>query len=468
MSLFRRISVAFAAIIVLTVLVSGGVDYVSTWKNLPLFVTKIHTENIAAGLSRFYTLEKSWAGLDGTIRRNGYLQVADRVSGADDGVLDLSIHLVVRDAAGRTLYNSFATLLRAGTDPLVKGGTEALYDHETGAAVGSVTTYINRGYLEREAAVYLKNMLPERLFQAVLTALAAAVPAFVLSRRIAAPIVSLGEAAQEIVRSGTVGELPVTSTDELGGMTSAFNQMTQHLQTQRELRRRLISDVSHELGTPLNVIKLEAHGALDQLKPADDAFYQIMDEVNKLSSLVDDLNWLAETDSGVLQLEKVPCRCERFVTDEVARWQVQSEAAGVRLELAALPRNLPSLQIDVEHMSRVLGNLIENGLKYTPAGGVVTVSCRHRPGEVTITVKDSGVGIMPADLPFIFDRFYRADRSRHVSTGGRGLGLSIVRQIVEMHGGTVWAESKSHDENGTRPEGAAGWGSSFHVRLPVA
>lgn len=454
MSLFWRIFSAFTLIIIITVLVSVGIDYSSTRTNLPLFATKIHAENIAAGLSRAYTLDKSWASLDKIITQNGYLGPIDKSIGGDVNNMDLSIHLIVRDPDGRTLYNSFSKLVQASSNPLIEGGTELLFDLEENVNIGSVTTYINRSYLERESVTYLKQMLPERILQASVTILLAALLAFVLSRRIAAPIITLSRATQDIVQNGAVRELPVRSSDELGSMTEAFNQMTRHLETQRNLRRRLISDLSHELNTPLNVIKLEAHGAIDELKPSRDAFEQINVEVGKLTSLLNDLNWLAETDSGIVELEKKIYPYHQFISEEVERWQIESQALGINLKLESLPADPHSISMDVERMSQVLGNLIRNGFKYTPAGGQVTVLCRCTSGVVTTTVSDTGMGISPLDLPHIFERFYRADKSRQISTGGRGLGLSIVKQIVELHGGKVWAESEP------------GVGSDFHFSIP--
>jgi two-component system sensor histidine kinase BaeS len=145
----------------------------------------------------------------------------------------------------------------------------------------------------------------------------------------------------------------------------------------------------------------------------------------------------------------------QLLTTEVERWQLPAQVAGVELELLPLPPELPALRMDRVRMSQALGNLIQNGLQHTPAGGRVTVQCKFADGWVETAVCDSGSGIAPKDLPFLFERLCRADPSRSRGKGGRGLGLSIVKQIVEAHQGESWAESE------------LGKGSCFRFRLPV-
>jgi signal transduction histidine kinase len=174
-----------------------------------------------------------------------------------------------------------------------------------------------------------------------------------------------------------------------------------------------------------------------------------------LSNLVYDLNWLAETDSGDLRLDMAPHSLSHLLTTEVERWQFPAQAAEVELKLLPLPPDLPTLQMDAVRISQALGNLIQNGLQHTPAGGSVTVQCRVENGWIETAVSDTGPGIPSQELPFLFERFYRTDLSRQRSSGGRGLGLAIAKQIVEAHQGRIWAESE------------LGKGSCFRFSLPV-
>ncbi len=220
-------------------------------------------------------------------------------------------------------------------------------------------------------------------------------------------------------------------------MSAAFNQMTSTLEMQRELRRRLINDVSHELNTPLSVIKLEAIGLRDGLQTPDSASDHIIQEVDRLGGIVTDLDWLAETDSGELRLSVEATPVRGLLTSEVDRWQPQSQARQIALSLQ-MSSELPDLPLDRMRMSQALGNVISNAITCTEAGGSIVVRGRMEgEEELAISITDDGTGIDAADLPHVFDRFYRTDRSRSQGVGGTGLGLAIARAIVEAHGGTV-------------------------------
>ena len=214
-----------------------------------------------------------------------------------------------------------------------------------------------------------------------------------MSRRITSPVINLTEATQAIVQSGETQLLPVISSDELGQMSASFNKMMTSLKTQRELRKRLIDDVAHELNTPLSVIRLEAKGMLDGIKPPEEAADQIMGEVDLLSNLVYDLNWLAETDSGFLRLEMDSYNLSQFLTTEIERWQIVAQASEIDLELQSIPSEIPLIQMDKTRISQALGNLIENALRHTPARGKVAIHCNYDQENVIVSVCDTGVGI---------------------------------------------------------------------------
>ena len=257
-----------------------------------------------------------------------------------------------------------------------------------------------------------------------------------LSRRITAPVTALTEATQAIAQGDTT-HLPVTSSDELGQMSAAFNQMTSTLETQRNLRRRLINDVSHELNTPLSVIQLEARGLRDGLQTPEIASDHIIQEVDRLRGLAIDLNWLAETDYDELRLTLEPSSIYELLTAEVDRWQPQSQTRQVELSLQ-VSADLPDMDLDRMRMSQALGNVLSNAIHYTEADGNIVLRAELESQEsLAISIIDDGIGIHATDLPHVFDRFYRTDQSRSRVIGGTGLGLAITRAIVEAHGGTV-------------------------------
>jgi signal transduction histidine kinase len=204
------------------------------------------------------------------------------------------------------------------------------------------------------------------------------------------------------------------------------------------------------------VICLEAKGLKNNLVSSEKASSQIIDEVDKLTNLVQDLDWLAETDSGVFMIHPEPYSIEKIIINEIERWRLKAESTGISLVLTPIPPGLPDLYIDVLKISQVVGNLIENGLKYIPEGRSIFVGCKKEDDFIVLSICDNGPGINPEDLPFLFDRFYRAEKSWDLSKRGRGLGLSIVKQIVELHHGSV------------RVESSPGLGSQFYISLPIS
>ena len=239
-------------------------------------------------------------------------------------------------------------------------------------------------------------------------------------------------------------------------MSEAFNRMTSALETQRELRRRLVSDVSHELNTPLSVIQLEATGLRDGLQSSEDASDHIVGEVERLRGLVSDLNSLVETDYGELQLSPQASSIRELLVAEAERWRPQSRAREVDLSLR-VSDDLPDVDLDPMRMSQAVGNVLRNAIHAAEPGGSVELAADLEGDEtLAISVVDDGIGIDAEELPRVFDRFYRTDRSRSRGIGGTGLGLAITRAIVEAHGGTVTVASAGPGE-----------GATVTVHLPV-
>jgi len=222
------------------------------------------------------------------------------------------------------------------------------------------------------------------------------------------------------------------------------------------VRRDFLSNISHELRTPLASLKALVDtlrdGALDDPPAAQHFLDRVETEVDALTQMVQELVELTRIESGQVPLQRTPTPVAEILRPPVARLQAQAERAHVQLTLA-LAADIPAVFADAERLHQVVTNLVHNALKFTPPGGAVTVSAEQRDDEVVVSVRDTGAGIPADDLPRIFERFYRADRSR--SGGGTGLGLSIAKHIVQAHGGRIWAES------------VEGRGSTFYFSLPV-
>jgi signal transduction histidine kinase len=458
MSIHWRILGAFLLIILLMVVIGAVFDYMAGIEELSDFSAKIRTEDLANVLSREYTQDKGWENLDSNLKRHTVWIDPEKLADKEKEEIKLfeaPWRVVVRDVNGVVLADTNKGLEQVPVSMEVEGERAIIQDLETGETVGTLIIAINRDYLKIESRKFLGSILMPRLLQGLFTAVIAMLIGVWMSRRITAPVVALKDATQAIVQSGDTQLLPVNSSDELGQMSASFNQMILSLQTQRELRKRLIDDIAHELNTPLSVIRLEAKGLQDSIKPPDQAADQIIGEVDLLKNLVYDLNWLAETDSGDLRFEMELHNYGKFLKDEVARWQLQAQAAEINLVLQPLPLDLPAITMDAIRISQALGNLIENALRNTLKGGQIIIQCRMKLDGLITSVCDTGHGIPSEDLPHIFERFYSTDISQHKGGGGHGLGLAIVKHIIETHQGDVWVESK--------PE----IGSCFHFCLPV-
>lgn len=283
-----------------------------------------------------------------------------------------------------------------------------------------------------------------------------------LFRGIVAPIRSVVTASQQLAAGRLTHRVPVTSRDEVGYLATAFNQMADSLQRDQELRRNMIADIAHELRTPLSVIQSNLEAMLDGVLPKSaEEIALLHHETALLTRLVADLRLLSLAESGQLKLERVPLDMADLAQRAVERSRGQAEETGIVIDAEVAP-GLPPVEADEDRVTQVIGNLVGNAMRYTPAGGRVALSILpgHAgpdlvPTTVLVAVQDTGSGIARDDLPYVFDRFYRVEKSRNRASGGSGIGLAIVKQVVEAHGGSVGAESEP------------GKGSRFWFTLPV-
>ena len=291
----------------------------------------------------------------------------------------------------RIIRDNFSESVTGQISPDLAGQRREIRNLQTGQTVGYANVDVHQNFLETESLGFLHELLLSSILGGLLTIAIATLLAVSLSNRITAPITALTQAAEAIAQHDHASLLPVDSSDELGQMSVAFNQMTCSLIRQRHVRRRLINDISHELNTPLTVIHLEAKGLLDGLQTSAQAARHIIQEVNMLRNLTNDLNWLAETDSGELQLNLEQCAIDQLLTSEVERWQAQAEAHQIKLSIHLIPA-LPALQLDPVRMRQALDNIIHNALQHTEHGHVILTASMEDDKYVQISVKDDGGG----------------------------------------------------------------------------
>ena len=468
MSLHWRIMGSTVFVVVLTVLTSVAVGYYATQARLDVFVDQIGDDEavqLARNLSREYTAAGGWETVNGTLTEAGYIY--DGVStnerhGESEGGGESSelfhqerIRVVITGVDGLVVKDNLSDLLPGTAASNLDGRRETVFDVTANEPVGYVYVDVNREFLSNESHGFLNTLLYITLIGGALTTGVAILLAAWLSKRITAPVTALTEATQGIAQGDTT-HLTVTSSDELGRMSAAFNRMASDLETQRELRRRLINDVSHELNTPLSVIQLEAQGLSDGLQTAESASDHVIQEVGRLRGLVTDLNSLAETDYGEMRLTLERSSIHELLAAEVRRWRPQSQALQIEISLQT-DEQLPNIDLDRMRMSQALGNVISNALRSTEGGGNIAINAKMEGADaLAISIIDDGIGIDAADLPHVFDRFYRTDQSRNRTIEGTGLGLAITRAIVEAHGGTISVASDG-----------LGQGATVIFRLPL-
>jgi signal transduction histidine kinase len=274
------------------------------------------------------------------------------------------------------------------------------------------------------------------------------------------PVTALRQAAVRLAAGNLEQRIPISGGDELGQLSQAFNLMATRLQHIIEQQRDFVANASHELRTPLTTIKLRVEallgGARHDPAIADRFLSEIEDEISRLSYLIDGLLTLSQVETGpdTLKMEKVDLPF--LLGEAVAAFWPHADAAGVTLILNDVS-HIPAVKASAPQIRQVIDNLLDNALKYSSRGGVVTVSCRLANEQVVVSVTDAGQGISAADLPHVFERFFRADKARSRSEGatGTGLGLSIVRSVIGAHHGEVSIDSQE------------GKGTTVRFTLPI-
>jgi two-component system sensor histidine kinase BaeS len=295
----------------------------------------------------------------------------------------------------------------------------------------------------------------------VIAAAAAAVAALALSwfvaRRVTATIRGLAGASAAVAAGSLDTRVPVVGEDEVGALASSFNEMAAQLEQTEKRRRELLSDVAHELRTPLATIDGYLQAIDDGvMQPDARVLGSVRGEVTRLARLADDLQKVSRAEERQLDLHLARVSPRQVV--EAARTAAAPGYAdkGVHLNADTDPE-LPPVQVDPDRIGEVLANLLENGLRHTPTGGSVAIGAHaNGAGTVEFAVTDSGDGIAPEHLSRVFERFYRADHARDRANGGSGIGLAIAKAIVEAHGGRISAASAG-----------PGQGAAFRVSLPA-
>jgi two-component system, OmpR family, sensor histidine kinase BaeS len=255
-------------------------------------------------------------------------------------------------------------------------------------------------------------------------------------RRFAAPVAEVMEAADRVAGGDYRARVAERGPPDVRRLAHSFNEMTERLGSNEERRRQLLADVTHELRTPLSVIRASLEAFVDGLYPTDEAHLRsVLEETTVMSRLLDDLQTLSTAEAGVLRLHREPTAPGDLVDVAVESFAAQARERGIALRAEVEPE-LPLIEVDRLRIGEVLANLLSNAVRHTARGGDVVAAARPTPAGLELSVRDTGPGIPPEQLPHVFDRF-----SRSPDSPGAGLGLAIARSLVEAHGGTIRADS---------------------------
>lgn len=344
---------------------------------------------------------------------------------------------IVVDPSELIVVDSGRTLIGKKVDDGFTRSGVPLYDR--GELIGTFVVTSQDGVYTIQQSYFLQRVREGLLFSGLTSGGIALALALGIAYRFSIPIRLLTSAALRIQAGDWGYQVKVRGRHEIGQLSHAFNQMSQHLADQRLLRTRLVDDLAHELNTPLTLMRLELQGMKDGLQTPEEAADHLIQEVDEVAELAADLIFLASRDA------KPSLNVEQLDLNTLAAYTMRrfEPIAGSRVVLRFQPESdLPPLYGDADLIQRALSNLVSNAIRNTPDGGLITLKTRKNGEKLEVVVQDTGYGISSEHLPYIFDRFYRVDESRSRVSGGRGLGLSIVKQIMEDHRGFVFVDSQ--------------------------
>ncbi len=386
---------------------------------------------LATALETYYLAQGGWQGVE--------------VLFADQSIASLPAlpahwqNFLLVDANGLAL----ATHGRA--DPARRG---SLYQAQAGDE--PIDLYVNGvlvGKLIIETAQFssawwaAQRLLQPVIFLSIFPAVLTLIIGMLLMRRVVTPLAEVIAAAQAVAAGDLSARVTVRGPDDLRALTDSFNQMTSALERSARERRNMLADIAHELRTPLTVIRGRLEGIVDGIYAPDEGHIApVLEETYLLERLVEDLRLLTLAEARQLHFERRPLALVDLA--QRAAGLFEAEAAEKAIALTVEAGQVGMVAADPQRVEQVIGNLVSNALRYTPAGGSVTIQVTQTPSGVELRVSDSGPGAPEEDLPHIFDRFWRGEKSRSRAGGGAGLGLAIARQLIEAQRGAVFAQNR--------------------------
>lgn len=453
---------AFALVIVAGIVVISLVANQTTTNQLRQFMFRgemVQLQQFADELAAYYAARGNWDGVNALFRDGGSATGGMMHSGTMEGMMGMSSsHVLLADPRGLVVADSAqqpggqvldSTTLASGTPIRVDG-----------QIVGTLVVEgdMMSGALDVSAQEFLNQVNRSLLLAGIITGILALALGFVLFRQITKPLGALAAASDKIAAGDLTARAAVPGEDEIARVGRSFNAMADQLARSETARRNMLADIAHELRNPIGVISSHLEAMQDGVFPIDaEHIASLQEETFLLRRLVDDLRELALAEAGQLQLTREATDLHGLIEKTAAVFQPQAIEHDITLT-TELANDIPPLNLDAQRIEQVLGNLLANALRYTPAKGKVFVKLTRTEDRARVEVRDTGSGIAPAALPHVFERFRRGDEaSKALSRAyeGTGLGLAIAKQWVEAHGGEIGVESRVNQ------------GATFWFTLPL-
>ncbi len=451
-SITTRLILAFLLVGLSGSLLVTLVVWQSTRNQFDQFILRRQQEVLINGLIRYYLRNRSWSDINRALlaleigmgqnpdNQPDFRRSWNRFTLVDEN--QVVVYSIVPDQIGKRLSS--------------RDLNQALALNLNGKTIGWVLAVPSDQPRQPNSpeARFLQSVKTATLISAIIAVILALIIGSVLAFTLTGSLRELTEATQEIARGQFGRQVAVRSQDELGILAKSFNRMSRELERATQARRQMTADIAHDLRSPLSVIRGYTEALRDKKLEGSAEIYTILDqETQHLSHLVDDLRLLTLADAGELPLTLQAIQPDVILQRAYARHALTAQQKGINLTVETAGA-LPKINVDVERIAQVLDNLIINSLRYTQPNGTISLKCWAEAANVYLQVKDNGSGIAPQDIAHVFDRFYRADRSRQ-ENGESGLGLAIAKSLVEAQGGTISVESQ------------LGLGSAFTICLPA-